>query len=92
MYAVTGITGKVGSTVALNDFQAAEGGEALRDMADNMINRQFLESARGDDFVGVQTYTRAVFGPHGIVPPSETTERTQMGYEFWPEALEATAK
>ena len=83
------VSGLVGITLALNDFQAEEGGEPLRDMADAAINRQFLESVRGDDFVGVQTYTRVRFGKTGLLPPDEAAERTQMGYEFYPEALEA---
>jgi beta-glucosidase len=86
------VNGPVGITLALNDFQAEEGGESLRDMADNLINGQFLESARGDDFVGVQTYTRAIFGAKGVLPPADNVERTQMGYEFYPEALEQTIR
>src|SRR5262249_17480154 len=79
--------GPVGITLSLNDFQAEPGGEALRDAADQMINRQFLEAIRGDDFVGVQTYTRVRFGASGFIPPDG--ERTQMGYEFYPDALAA---
>jgi beta-glucosidase len=85
------VNGPVGITLALNDFQAAEGGEGLRDMADQAINGQFLESIKGDDFVGVQTYTRVRFGKTGILPP-EGAEHTQMAYEFYPEALEATIR
>jgi beta-glucosidase len=51
-----------------------------------------LEALRGDDFVGVQTYSRARFGPNGALPAEEGVERTLMGYEFWPEALEATIR
>lgn len=83
----------------------------------------FLEAARGDDFIGVQTYTRAVvrmpawqsaalrlslrsrllrdrvlvpqirrqaLDPEPALPPG--ARRTQMGYEFRPEALEATVR
>ena len=32
------------------------------------------------------------FGPNGHLPPSKDAERTQMGYEFYPEALEATIR
>ncbi|MBV9692177.1 MAG: family 1 glycosylhydrolase, partial [Alphaproteobacteria bacterium] len=84
--------GPVGMTVALNDFQADDGGEALRDMANKAINEQFLESLKGDDFVGVQTYTRVRFGKSGVLPVPDGAERTQMGYEFYPEALEATIR
>ena len=86
------VKGEAGITLSLNDFQAEPGGEALRDMADQLINAQFLEALKGDDFVGVQTYTRAKFGAKGLVPPPNSAERTQMGYEFYPEALEATIR
>ena len=84
--------GPVGITLALNAFQAEPGGETLRDAADQAINAQFLEAAKGDDFVGVQTYTRVRFGETGVLPPPEGSEVTQMGYEFYPEALEATIR
>jgi beta-glucosidase len=87
-----GVTCPVGVTLALLDMQAEPGGEALRDAAEQVIEGQFLESVRGDDFVGVQTYTRIRFGPKGHLPPPANAERTQMGYEFCPEALEATIR
>ena len=52
----------------------------------------FLEAARGDDFIGVQTYTRLRFGPDGMRGPEPGVPTTPMGYEFWPEALEATIR
>ncbi|HEY2068123.1 MAG TPA: family 1 glycosylhydrolase [Rhizomicrobium sp.] len=82
----------VGITVALNNFQCEEGGEQLFKTADHAINGQFLETLKGDDFVGVQTYTRVRFGAKGVLPPPEGAERTQMGYEFYPESLEATIR
>jgi beta-glucosidase len=54
------------------------------------VNESYLEAARGDDFVGVQTYSRFRFGPQGMLSPE--MEVTQMGYEFFPEALEATIR
>jgi len=82
----------VGLTLALQDIQAGEGGETMAAQMRREINDIFLETLRGDDFVGVQTYTRARFGPEGPLPPQEGVELTQMGYEFWPEALEATIR
>ena len=35
----------------------------------------------------VQNYTRSIIGPEGI-QQTEGTRKTQMGYEFYPEALE----
>ena len=87
-----GLSCPVGITLALHDMQAESGGEGLRDAAEQLTDGQFLESVRGDDFVGVQTYTRIRFGPQGHVPPPADAERTQMGYEFYPEALEATIR
>lgn len=87
-----GIAGAVGLTLSLHDLQAEPGGELLRDAAAQLIEDQFLESVRGDDFIGVQTYTRIRFGPRGHVPPPDDAERTQMGYEFYPEALAATVR
>ena len=82
----------VGMTVALGDMQAVAGGEALRDQARRGLQDVFLEAARGDDFIGVQTYTRERYGPQGPLPPEAGVPVTQMGYEVWPEALEMTIR
>jgi beta-glucosidase len=82
----------VGITLALLDIQAIEGGETLADQMRREINDVFLEKLHGDDFVGVQTYSRTRFGPDGLLPAEEGVELTQMDYEFWPEALEATIR
>jgi beta-glucosidase len=88
-----GITkAQIGITIALNNFQCEEGGEELFATADHAINGQFLESLKGDDFVGVQTYTRVRFGKTGVLPPPDGAERTQMGYEFYPQSLENTVR
>jgi len=42
----------------------------------------------GDDFLGVQNYTRSQYGPEGMVPCPEGAALTQMDYEIYPEALE----
>lgn len=82
----------VGMTLALSDHQAAPGGEAVRDRVRRETDDVFLELAREDDFIGVQTYSRTRYGPQGVLPPEAGVELTQMGYEFWPEALEATIR
>jgi beta-glucosidase len=82
----------VGMTVAMHDWQATAGGEQNRDRARAESEDVFLEAASGDDFVGVQTYSRTRIGPKGRLRPEEGAELTQMGYEFWPEALEATIR
>lgn len=82
----------VGMTLALVDIQAAEGGEAQAAQIRRKLNEVYLEALRGDDFVGVQTYTRWRVGPQGRLPVPADTEQTLMGDEFYPEALEATIR
>jgi beta-glucosidase len=82
----------VGITLALQDYQAVEGGESQRDHIRRETQDVFLEAVRQDDFVGVQTYSRERFDAKGHISPEESAELTQMGYEFWPEALEATLR
>jgi len=79
----------VGLTLAMSDFQAVEGGEQRRQRILRNLEDVYLEAARGDDFIGVQTYTRTRVGPDGALPPEDGVRTTLMGYEFWPEALEA---
>lgn len=47
----------------------------------------YLEAARGDDFLGVQCYTRERFGESGRIQADGSLRSTQMGYEFRPEAV-----
>jgi beta-glucosidase len=82
----------VGMTLALQEIQAAPGGEAASEMLRAELETPYLQSTRGDDFIGVQTYSRIRCGPDGPIGPEEGVEVTQMGYEFWPEALEATVR
>jgi beta-glucosidase len=83
---------QVGLTLALQDIQAGPGGEGRAARMRREILDVFLEAARRDDFVGVQTYSRQRYGPDGPLGPEDGVEQTQMGYEFWPEALEATIR
>ena len=82
----------VGLTLSMTDYQAVEGGEEKRDRIRRVMEDVFLEAARDDDFIGVQTYSRSRIGPDGAVGPEEGVATTQMGYEFWPDALEATVR
>ncbi len=82
----------VGMTLAMLDFQAAPGAEGVRDRIVAEAHDIFLDAARADDFVGVQCYTRQRLGPDGPLAPEPGAEFTQMGYEFWPEAVEASVR
>jgi beta-glucosidase len=81
-----------GLTVAMNEWSVLEGGEEAVEVLRGPYEDVFLEAARGDDFIGVQTYTRRRVGAAGQLGPEEGVETTQMGYEFWPEALESTVR
>ena len=83
---------RVGLTLSMRDFQPHGGGEAALVALREPMQDVFLEACRGDDFVGVQTYTRVRVGPAGPLPPEPGVELTAMGYEFWPEALGATIR
>ena len=82
----------VGITLAMTDYQAVDGGEERLARIRRGMEDVFLAGTAGDDFVGVQTYSRSQIGPDGVVAAPEEAELTQMGYEFWPESLEATIR
>lgn len=79
---------QVGLTLSLHDIQAQPGGEenAEREWAEEFTH--YLPAIEGDDFLGVQNYTRTRIGAEGSLPTPEGAELTQMDYEFYPQALE----
>ena len=79
---------QVGITLSMHDCQALAGGEAAAQAAWEEEFRHYLPWIQGDDFLGVQNYTRTLYGPQGQLPAPEGAELTQMDYEFYPEALE----
>ena len=79
---------KVGLTLSLHDLQPLPGGESFSDAAWDEEFRHYLPYIEGDDFLGVQNYTRTQYGPQGQLPCPAGAELTQMDYEFYPEALE----
>lgn len=77
---------KLGLTLSLHDIQAQPGGEALAAKEWDEEFLHYLPDIIEDDFLGVQCYTRKVFGPEGTVQPGPDVPRTQMGYEEYPQA------
>lgn len=79
---------KIGITLSLHDIQFIEGGEenAQKEWAEEFSH--YLPYIKEDDFFGLQNYTRSIYGPDGICSNPEGAETTQMGYEFYPAALE----
>ncbi|MHB8680737.1 MAG: glycoside hydrolase family 1 protein [Acidimicrobiales bacterium] len=82
----------VGLTLSMNDYQALPGGEERVEELRRDNEDVFLESTAGDDFVGVQTYSRVRVDATGMLGPEPGVFVTQMGYEYWPQALEATVR
>jgi len=79
---------KVGLTLSLHDLQPQPGGEAFAAATWEEEFTHYLPYIQGDDFLGVQNYTRTLYGPEGQLPAPQSAELTQMDYEFYPQALE----
>jgi beta-glucosidase len=82
----------VGWTLALVDFQAAPGGEERLARARQAAQLDWLDVSRDDDFIGVQTYSRELVGPDGMLPPPEGAPTAQTGWEVYPAALGHTVR
>ena len=76
---------QVGWTVSIQPFDAQPGYEEAAATLAQRWETPFLEVSRGDDWLGVQTYTSWMVGPHG--PEAHGSRRTQMGWAFQPQAI-----
>jgi beta-glucosidase len=81
-----------GWTVANLNVQAVAGAEEQAERWGQLREDQFLAAAAGDDFIGVQAYTRTIIGPDGPRSPSEQARRTLTGWEFYPSGLEVAVR
>ena len=82
----------VGLTLSMSEWTAVDGGEERLQRYRARMEDVFLAATEGDDFVGVQTYSRVRVGPDGLLGPQDGVPVLPMGYEFWPQALEATLR
>ena len=84
----------VGLTLSMSDFQAVGGpeAEARRDHYRQGMEDVFLDAVGGDDYVGVQTYSRQRVGPDGALGAEDGVPVLPMGYEFYPASLEGTLR
>ncbi|HTZ09118.1 MAG TPA: family 1 glycosylhydrolase [Acidimicrobiales bacterium] len=78
----------VGLTLSMDEMVAEPGGEEVLEAAREILEDRFLRATGGDDFIGVQCYSRVHFGPEGEAPLGPGVPRTQMGYEYWPQTVE----
>jgi len=81
----------VGLSIALQDEQPF-GPKSKRDKKCAEVYDPWLQAANSSDFIGVQAYTRQRVGSKKDIPPDPGAELTQMGYEYWPEALEGAVR
>jgi len=77
----------VGLTLSMTDYQLAPGGEMRLESIRHHAEDVFLDATKGDDFLGVQTYTRQLIGPDGWAGYEQGVPVLDMGYEFYPAAL-----
>ena len=80
----------VGLTLAMEDDQPA-GSDSHVDQKRADVYGPWLNLAKKDDYIGVQTYTRSRVAAKNL-PPPDGAKLTQMGYEFYPESLEHTIR
>jgi beta-glucosidase len=77
----------VGLTLSMTDYQLAPGGEERLESIRHHAEDVFLTATKGDDFLGVQVYTRMLIGPDGWAGYEEGVPVLDMGYEFYPASL-----
>ncbi|TDE99056.1 glycoside hydrolase family 1 protein [Occultella glacieicola] len=77
-----------GWTVATQAFQPEPGCEEVARAYGHQRDDWYLEAVRGDDWVGVQAYTRTIIGPDGPRQVPDGVETTLTGWEYYPPALE----
>jgi beta-glucosidase len=114
---------QVGQTLSMQEWESNAGGRTAMEYARRRAEDVFLEASKEDDWLGVQTYTRArleMARPIGwlarvalSIPPLEKVvvertigrrakepmndgrdgiRRTQMGWEYRPQAVAATVR
>lgn len=81
-----------GWAVGMTDFQPLPGGSGRLEEIRAWREDAFIEASKADDFVGVNAYTRHQVSRRGITRPPPGAELTLTGWEFWPDALEATVR
>jgi beta-glucosidase len=82
----------VGLTLSMSQYEAVDGGEERLASWVKEMENGYLEAARGDDFLGVQCYSKTRISPTGQVSPRPGEDVTDMGYLYWPQCVESTVR
>lgn len=83
---------RVGLTIASQEVAATPGADEMAEVLHNQIENEFYRFVEGDDFLGVQSYTRWLVDESGALQSASQSEATDMGYEVRPEALGACVR
>jgi beta-glucosidase len=84
---VRSVGAKVGWTVANQALTPTPGNEAKHAQIQHDIEDLYLEGARGDDFVGVQSYSSQAVDANGLVPNAPSPDNTLVGTAYRPDSL-----
>jgi beta-glucosidase len=76
----------VGISLAMMDDQAV-GKASVRDRMRGELYGEWLNVAKGDDFIGVQNYERALWGDKGRLPAPKGSTLNWSGTEVWAGSL-----
>lgn len=82
-----GTGAKVGWTVANQALTAMPGAEAKHAEIQYAMEDLYLEAARGDDFIGVQSYSSQQVDANGLVPHPASPDNTLVGTAYRPDSL-----
>lgn len=77
----------IGWTIASQAIDSTPGGQESAAAFKDLVEDRYLRASTEDDWVGVQSYTRNVFGPDGFIRDDPEVTRTLTGWEYWPEAI-----
>lgn len=77
----------VGLTLAIQDVQDVPDASGEGHRMRSILYDSWLQLARGDDYVGVQNYTRLLFGKNGLVAPPVNAPVSQLRQEIYPASL-----
>lgn len=81
----------VGLSLAMMDDQAV-GRNSQRDARRRQMYGAWLDVAKGDDFLGVQNYERALWGPQGRLPAPADAVRNWSGSEVYAPSLSGAVR
>ncbi len=82
----------VGWTVANGAYYALPGGEEKLEELRYVREDLYLEAARGDDFIGVQSYSSQGVDENGLVPHPPHPDNTLVGTAYRPDSLETAVR